>query len=390
MTGILASSKIGADAQNLGVTQKLWNIRSNPPSISVNQNPVVYASYKSKTLSSDGKRPTSYVRMVTRLTPGGPYECHNRSYNVKGPISHTVGVKRINLPFGCTVAGGQVGVPSAMLDNVILAATAELQQLNANILEDLGQLKQTGDLVADIVKLIYDLYVACRYGNFKAVRRRLAAAGSNVPKTIANGWLMYFYGILPLISTIDALSKQQPINRTMTVRKRVTERVDPRQYSTAATSVQFSGKAEVQAQCSLTASIRMSGNMHTLTNLGVTGSSITDLLVTGWALAPYSFVVDWFIPIEGWLRSLAWTSALNYQYGYTGKRHVCDASFVDYYPWSSSGGPYTGTLPTGRLRVLFYQRTAYLSTIPFVNLSIRFGLNSTQIISASALITQKG
>lgn len=380
MTNILAPSNFGFVKREQRSDGR-WGFPPDvEPMIDQHYSPNVLLSFRSNINRSDGKRPTDFCRMIATLVSEGPWDIKSSLYRVKYDQSCTLSL--IGLPYGCSFMNGHVSVPAWMTDKVVLDAQSDMHQINANILEDLGQLRQTGVLIADIVKLMADLFLIAHQGHAKALRRRLREIGSNVPRSIANAWLIYFYGIKPLIGTIDALVKaEKPLYRKLKVRKRVEQPVDPAGFITPAWwGIQRKGDAKVQAQCQLEAQISMSGNLRTWTDLGITGSDITDAMVTAWALAPYSFVFDWFIPVESWLRSLYWSPALVYQGGFVGKRYVANASLTD--AWEH----YSGSFSRQRLKVRFYQRIAYPYTVPSAVLGIRLALNSNQIISAAALI----
>jgi hypothetical protein len=364
-----------------------WKVKPNGNPIPTTANPTVLCSYKSVTVHSDRKAPTDYVRMISKLVPNGPVKAENDWYYVEWENS-TISLSAY--PNGCSIPNGDVVVPDWMVDKVVRDAKAEMNQLEANILEDLGQLRQTGDLIASIVKLIYDLYLACRKGNFGPVRKRLRELGSNVPRSVANGWLMYFYGIKPLVSTIDALAaSQKPLFKTLSVRKRQQTSTDPLLYIAGSTGHEASGNADMFAQCQISARVKMDGNVRYWAQLGLTGDSFTDAVVTAWALVPYSFVVDWFVPVEGWLRSLSWSPNLVYQGGFIGRRHKAAAQ-ISITNLGNAGGKWGGVMPSAKLQVVFYRRTTYPYFVPPSFLSVRLGLSWTQIISASALLIQQG
>lgn len=388
MSKVLAPSNTGYKWQRLGTAKAKW--RPIPPMdgpyIEVTGSPLVLLSYKSPTIKSDGKAPTNYTRMISRLVPGGNVDASNGQYRYKSDTSLTVGV--IENPQGCSVPNGAVSSPLWMRDQAIMKAKAEMLEISANILEDLGQLRQTGQLVVDIFTTICALYRDARKGAWWKVRRALKEKGVNIPRHIANGWLMYFYGIKPLIGTIDALcSSEVPRNKTMTVRKRIETAVSPRSYTNAGWWVDFGGEAKIQVQCQLSASVKLSGNLAYWQNLGLTSSAATDVVVTAWALAPYSFVVDWILPVELFLRTRVWAPFLEYQGGFVGTRHYAKSRFTDKWPWSGTY-PYGGALPNGSLEIRFYRRETYPYFLPPSALSFDLRLSSTQITSAVALVTK--
>lgn len=378
---------------NTGFVQReifLHGTRYVKPSLSptpMTANPTILMSFKSTLVKSDRKAPTDYTRMISKLQPLGHARYENRGYVVEWDNSY---ISLSAYPNGCSIPSGDVSVPSYMVDQVIMDAKAEMNDFGANVLEDLGQLKSTGVMIAEVVMVIFELYKACLKGNFGAVRRRLRNLGSNVPRSIANGWLMYFYGIKPLVSTIDALAaNQEPLDTKKTVRKRREIAGDISQYVYNGRSYQCNGRAKIQAQCQISAHVRVDGNTRYWNSLGLTSSSMTDAVVTAWALVPYSFVFDWFLPVEAYLRSLVWSPHLVYQGGFVGRRHEASGQFTDLNT-GSPYGPYSGSFPRSRLQAKFYKRTAYVYTVPSAVLALRLNLNSNQIISAAALIISKG
>lgn len=368
-----------------------WGVKPSEPTIRLGADPVILTTFKSATQYSDRRSPTNYSRMIGKLVPGGSFRCSNNIYVCESSRGLPASLNRGTHPYsGSNPGSGSVKVPTWMTDKVILDAILEMNDIGANLLEDMGQLRQTANLAVGIFDLIYDLYLVGRLGNWNHLRRRLRDAGSNVPKHIADGWLVYFYGIKPLLSTLSSLAQKfESKRKTFSVRKRVETSGDFRDYVSVESTVQFSGIAKWQAQCELGATINIKASQRYFNAAGFTGTP-SDLLVTGWALLPYSFVIDWFVPVENWLRSLYWTPTLEYQGGYVGKRHQCSGTLTNPWPWTHIGGPYHGTLPTCRLLVKYYQRISHPYVVPSAVLGIRLALNSNQIKSAAALLIQRG
>jgi hypothetical protein len=179
--------------------------------------------------------------MIGKIIPG-TCDAYNNVYCIQSDV--WAGSLASN-PFGCQWSTGGVSVPSWMETKVVLDALAEMTQIEANILEDLGQLKQTGELIRSIYNTIVNGFRLARDGLWKNLRRLWRSVGVNTPRTVGNGWLVYFYGIKPLISTIEALAKAaKPLYRTLKVRKRVSTNVPARTFlsSTApAGALQYSG-----------------------------------------------------------------------------------------------------------------------------------------------------
>lgn len=334
--------------------------------------------------------------MINKLVPGGAVECDNRHgvnsasrYYYKSESSVGVSViSNVSLPFGCSIANGQVSVPLYLQDEAIAAAIQEMNGISTNIYEDLGQAAEPMKLYVGTYRTIILLYLSARAGRWKYVRQVLRKLGSDVPRSIGNGWLMYFYGVRPLMSTLETLVEEnKPRNRSYVVRQRRGISCPMLDYVTHGDGVVSSASADVSVQCQLMADIEISADMSYYYRLGITGNP-SDALVTAWALAPWSFVVDWILPVEQFLLSLTWVPGVKYQGGFVGRRHRGDATYYDDHPWSGPR-PYVGTLPSHRHMVRFYQRVYYPYSVPQVGLNMRFRLNFNQIISAAALIATR-
>lgn len=94
--------------------------------------------------------------------------------------------------------------------------------------------------------------------------------------------------------------------------------------------------------------------LRTLTQLG-----LTDIPQVAWALLPFSFAVDWVIPIGTWLKSLTATFGLRYQGGTSTAFYRGSSVCVARRPrciLTGSQGPWTGS---GNLQVRPEVRTAF-------------------------------
>lgn len=303
-------------------------------------------------------------------------------------MHNSSGLTLSGAPFGTFCSGPSVVIPSWMTDKVIQDALIELNEFRANILEDFGQANKTVGMLWNIFRSIVDLFLIALRGDRNALRRLAKRYGSNIPQRIANIWLMYFYGIKPLVSTMEAISQSyQSINKVKTVTKSVTDSLDPSLaigQGPPAWTVSSTGSATTGARCGLTVKVKLDSNVRYLRSLGLSGSLANDALVTAWALVPYSFVIDWILPVERFLRTRSWGSGLVYQSGYVDKKVEATTSHVLLTPLTG-----VGTRASAKVRVLFFQRLAYNTFPPPSGLSIKLSLTSTQTFNAVALILQR-
>lgn len=125
-------------------------------------------------------------------------------------------------------------------------------------------------------------------------------------KSLASAWLIYRYGIRPLISSVDATLVQLYRNvRPIRVTSRAVEKLSAQTNTTFnVTSGSFIGV--VRRNISETYTIRaMSLDQAITDDFHKFGFSSKSLLTLPWELIPYSFVVDWFFNVSDYIGSLA-------------------------------------------------------------------------------------
>lgn len=343
-------------------------------------------SLKSPVNKSDGVRPTNYFRKVGRAMSLGSYHMKSPSHETRGDDSRAF-VSLDAAAHGSFANSPNVPVPQWMVNQTVQQCMQDLLDLRANIMEDFGQARQTVTMVGNIFNLIVKLYVYARKGQWRKLRRLFRGLGYNPSKKIANGWLMYYYGIRPMISTIDALlSAGGPKQKVLSVKRKLSTNVDSLAFCSGNALV-ADGVAQFRVLTKLTVHLNMDDSTSYWTSLGITGNYIDDALVTTWALLPYSFVLDWILPVERFLRTRRFTSAVDYRHGSISRSLTCDticsgnASRLVF-------GPYTGKRPTCRIVAVHFQRTVYNYNPP-TGLALNLSLTPTNLINASALLIQR-
>lgn len=111
---------------------------------------------------------------------------------------------------------------------------------------------------------------------------------------VAGSWLQFQYGWRPLIQDVHSAARHlahmlnSPRNKTYRVTKRV-KAIDMQPYI----SIYYPSTFESYTRKSIVARVR------TVDEVGLLG--LKDPASVAWELVPYSFVVDWFIPIGNYL-----------------------------------------------------------------------------------------
>lgn len=172
-----------------------------------------------------------------------------------------------------------------------------------NIGQALAERAQTASLIKDIAVRVFKAYSALRKGNLASAASTIFPTSS---KKLANDWLILQYGINPLISDIKGAANllASPVDFQFDVKKGKRlqlERVliDQAGSTTGNPPHQTKVWSEGFVEVTYKARFRVtSAGMRHLNQVG-----LTNLPALGWELLPYSFVIDWLLPIGDYLNS---------------------------------------------------------------------------------------
>jgi hypothetical protein len=218
----------------------------------------------------------------------------------------------------------------------------KLKDSSVNLAQAYAEREETAKTIANTVTTLAKSYSALRRGNFKdaavalglasksskrAGRKFVTEYKSNVTSGAANGWLALQYGWKPLLDDVHgaatALAKANLAGENgntvfATASGNAREKFDTRDKITYVIPSDYSGSdvvtrsrtasIVVRAQCRYA---RSSPPVSDLASLGITNPALL-----AWELIPYSFVVDWFLPVGNWLSSLDATVGLSFQSGF--------------------------------------------------------------------------
>lgn len=165
-----------------------------------------------------------------------------------------------------------------------------------------AQLGQTLGGMANAATRIYRAYRSALKGHLRDAAVALTGANKNhlsnnaATKEMASNWLQLQYGWLPLLGDVHSGTEllanylHLPITRVVRARKQVS------------TSSSFShdywhwGGCKLRHRCQIIAIL-------TEDVTGYQTLGLTDPFSVAWELVPYSFVLDWFLPIGPWLEA---------------------------------------------------------------------------------------
>lgn len=192
-----------------------------------------------------------------------------------------------------------------LANTALINALGQLKGKKVDLAVAYGERKQTARLVGDTATSIARAVRSLRHGEIRNAMRDLGISskrreprGSNW----TNKWLELQYGWKPLLSdvygAVDALSKRPSMDWNVTARS--TKKAS--RSNTVMWSNDQVGSGSAQQEVKVQVRIDAQPSNEAAISLASTG--VTNPAVLAWELLPYSFVVDWFLPVGGYLDSL--------------------------------------------------------------------------------------
>lgn len=217
-------------------------------------------------------------------------------------------------------------------------------------------------------------------------RRYISSFGT---KRMANEWLEFTYGWKPLASDIFGVADESiryTLNRIKHVRVRKSERM-PSGKGTIGFSDIASMPCEyvVDGFMSTTIDIR-----YDCTGFDLSRWSSLNPVSIAWELMPYSFVVDWFYDIGGYLRQFetAMLFSCRFVSGYRSHLYICNSEYSVKNYVTPNGSGYNRYNLKGRESYKGFLRQR-LTSYPFPRPpSFEVDLGSSRLLSAAALLRQ--
>lgn len=216
-------------------------------------------------------------------------------------------------------------------EKALIKARLSLKASNINLGVAFAERKQTALLLGDTASRLAKSFNHLRRGEVRRAMNDLGISskkheprGSNAPRK----WLELQYGWKPLLSDVygaaDALNKRDAGDWRVTAKGRSTgeDRVYSKEWHLMGAGKGVA-KAKTQAFCRIDA-LPSNAGLIALTSLGVTNP-----LLIIWERVPFSFVVDWALPIGNYLDSL--DALLGYTDAFT------STSVLSRGQWSSEG-----------------------------------------------------
>lgn len=291
--------------------------------------------------------PSPYNRSqyIITQTGKGPFRDSNLARYYDGPVTPNM----LSVAWSTRVdsvpgwlRGPSVTTPNTSnfeLSNAIAMATTkarnDLGSAKAQLGEALATARKTADLFVDTVIPLARFILSTYRGD---VRRAVEAATDvidnmtpqqlraligipgGIPKSVANKWLAFHYGWKPLASDVfgsyEILRDSFSRDPAMLVHGRGSSFVE---VSGQTFCLPGSGKPQMdlsfegifQVRAQMTGRVQELGIMRAINQAGLINPASL-----AWELIPFSFVIDWFVPVGGVLSALSATSGLTFVGGH--------------------------------------------------------------------------
>lgn len=202
----------------------------------------------------------------------------------------------------------------------IAEAKNKLAKASLDLSESLVDLPKTVLMVAEQAARFVYAWRSVRNGNYLLAAKHLGITKANVNfKSASSAWLAFQYGWKPLVS--DIFGGIAEVNRLLNYDSTKPHLQVVRRIQNAlivdeilATAVWYNLDSAVQGDCSV--EVKLRGRISDANLAYLTSLHLTNPLYTAWVATPFSFVIDWMIPVGDWLSSLSAPLGLQFLDGY--------------------------------------------------------------------------
>lgn len=306
-----------------------------------------------------------------------------------------------------------LGWVSALRDKATNNLLKNLRNSSFNAAQALAERKQTANLFSSTATRVAKSIISLRKGNFvkaaselgvlprKRARRRFNSQYAvDQAKAVGNGWLELQYGWKPLLSDVygsmETLAKaNNPQGNPNTVYRKVSgfarRHANPTKTTNTALPSGYSGISTLVQQSVQSVIVRV-GVTYSVSSpalVSMASVGITNPLLLAWELLPYSFVIDWFLPIGNYLESLDAAAGLAFQDGYVSilRKYECKTEKFESFSYSQ-GARHTYTKTTESYKSVWFDRAALTGFPSAPAPRFKNPLSTSHVASALALLLQ--
>lgn len=194
----------------------------------------------------------------------------------------------------------------SLINEALIECRSNLKDMSVDLGTAFGERNQTARMIGDTARRLARTVRELRRGRIRNAMRELGLSSKRGAPRGSNwtqNWLELQYGWKPLLSDVygacDALSKRDKEAWMVTAKGSASRKPIASYHHRVPGASWYDSTARCELGCFVRADACPSKSFSSLASVGV----LNPLNVL-WELVPYSFVVDWFLPIGSWLSSL--------------------------------------------------------------------------------------
>jgi hypothetical protein len=282
---------------------------------------------------------------------------------------------------------------NALQAKALGAVFAKAKDQNVNLGNFLAEIHKTKGSFVEIVKRLAKVILSVKKGNIAKAWRTLVPSGTDT-KAISNDFLLWTYGIAPLLSDIDGMTKQLADGfkdgEDIVVKSVQSTIISSSENASSTSSILYRREQlDIKTTVTVRTVLKFKLSNPALQNLSQLG--LTNPATVAWEITPWSFVIDWIIPIGNWLDTLdTWAMLVPVSYHETTvvkQEIVCSAVHNGTVGAGASLVRTTGGFTYWKKENVYLSRkTKALPTPPFPRVKNPFSVG--HIMNALALLRQ--
>lgn len=232
--------------------------------------------------------------------------------------------------FGYQMPLSEIGYRDEAANKALTKLLDKLKDSSVNLAQAWAERKQTVSMIEKSTVRIASAVLAIKKGQLRKAHQLFGQkipSGRALwkhdvkpsPNNLANHWLEYSYGWKPLLSDIygsaELISRTYNENRPSSVKvsARDIQNEDRINGTAASGSAVFRVRRKAVVEDRVTYTVEFKEDSAVASRLAQTG--ISNPLLLAWELVPYSFVVDWFLPVGTYLSAIDATNGLTFTRG---------------------------------------------------------------------------
>jgi hypothetical protein len=319
------------------------------------ENVCLYSDNKPSITKGNHITPTRYSRSIRTWTPG---TCKNFTYDSSGVyvsdywtnVNHNQNFSEVVFD---SLSGRNL---SAELDRRFNDTVTNLSMMAKDLYD-------ASNMALDYFKRVNRCWKDLKRRNFRKAFR--AFSGSRrLSKGMANNWLAFQYGVLPTIHSVQDAFAAANNQKAQTLR--LVNTVSGSRLAQCVSSKYWS----IYGQQYKETSVR--GFRYFTTKESISSLLVTNQAEVAWDATPYSFLLDWFVPIGDYLKQFGYSTNLRATTGCNSARSKEN---------TYSGGSYLGS--QGPLKTWSECRYSSISVTRTLNTSLVWRPSFSEVVNSS-------